>query len=58
MIVKSIFDAQAQTEIFERINKLTPQSQALWGKMNVAQMLKHCTQNIKLATKELSLPRI
>ena len=27
--------------LISRINKLTPQSQALWGKMSVAQMLAH-----------------
>ncbi len=58
MVVKSIFDKDAHTQILERINKLTPQSQALWGKMNVSQMLKHCNENLKLATKELALPRL
>ncbi|HNR20437.1 MAG TPA: DUF1569 domain-containing protein [Bacteroidia bacterium] len=41
--MKYLNEQTAQREIIERINKLTPQSNALWGKMNVAQMLTHCS---------------
>ena len=41
MEVKNLFDPLVKQEIIERINKLTPQSQHLWGKMEVAQMLAH-----------------
>lgn len=37
----SIFDPNTTTTILERLNKLTPASQAQWGKMSVAQMLAH-----------------
>ena len=40
--MKNIFDANDTHQTIERINKLTPQTQQLWGKMNVAQMLAHC----------------
>lgn len=41
MEVKNLFEPAAKQEIIERINKLTPQTQGLWGKMDVAQMLAH-----------------
>ena len=40
--MKNIFQTEATDELIGRINKLTPDSPALWGKMNVAQMLAHC----------------
>lgn len=40
--MKNIFDKTVTEEIVNRIQKLTPQSQPLWGKMTVAQMLAHC----------------
>ena len=41
MEVKNLVEPAAKQEIIERINKLTPQTQGLWGKMDVAQMLAH-----------------
>lgn len=41
--MNSIYDKVSNEAIIERINQLTPQSNALWGKMNAAQMCKHCT---------------
>lgn len=40
--MKNIFDQSVTAEIIERINKLTPDTQHLWGKMSVDQMLAHC----------------
>ncbi len=40
--MKSVFNKVDSQEIIDRINKLTPSTQAVWGKMNVAQMLAHC----------------
>lgn len=42
MALKNIFDKEVTDEVVERINKLTPETQPQWGKMNVAQMLAHC----------------
>src|ERR1700709_824443 len=42
--MKSIFDKATRDEIINRINSLNENSKAQWGKMNVSQMLKHCTQ--------------
>lgn len=41
--MKNAFNAADSAEIIERINKLTPASQPLWGKMSVGQMFAHCS---------------
>ena len=41
MEIKNLFDPSVKQEIIDRINKLTPQTQRQWGKMNVSQMLAH-----------------
>ena len=40
--MKNIFDKEVTTELIARINNLRPDTQGLWGKMEVAQMLAHC----------------
>ncbi len=42
--MKTIFDQTTRDEIIKRIGLLSENSTAQWGKMNVSQMLKHCTQ--------------
>ena len=42
--MKSIFDNAAREEILNRIHSLKETSPAQWGKMNVVQMMKHCSQ--------------
>lgn len=46
--MKYLNEQKAREEILERINKLTPQTNALWGKMNVSQMLTHCSRAIEV----------
>jgi hypothetical protein len=41
--MKSIFDKSTRDEIIMRINSLNENSKGQWGKMNVSQMLRHCT---------------
>jgi hypothetical protein len=50
--MKSIFNQTDNQEIIARIQALTPQSQALWGKMSVDQMLKHCNDAAIVAFNE------
>lgn len=52
-----LFDQQKATDIIERFNKLTPASQAVWGKMNVSQMLAHCQAPLEVAMGEHKLKR-
>ena len=51
----SIFNTDDNQKIIDRINKLTPESQAQWGKMNVAQMLSHCQAPMDVAFGNLNL---
>jgi len=41
--MKSIFNPANRNELIDRINNLDENSTAVWGKMNLYQMLKHCT---------------
>ncbi len=41
--MENIFKPEVTEKISSRINTLTPNSKAVWGKMTVAQMLAHCT---------------
>ena len=40
--MKNIFEGNTTQELIDRVNKLTPESERQWGKMNVDQMLAHC----------------
>src|SRR3954465_2757118 len=41
--MKSVFDQSTREELIKRIGSVSESSKAQWGKMNVYQMLKHCT---------------
>ncbi|RDW15826.1 hypothetical protein CWR48_19055 [Oceanobacillus arenosus] len=41
--MKNIFDHMYTAEVLKRIDKLSSNSQPEWGKMDVAQMLAHCS---------------
>ena len=49
--MKSLFDKEAYEEIMKRIDALSPDSQRLWGKMSVGQMVWHCQFPLKIAIK-------
>lgn len=49
--MKSIFDESTLHEVEERFSKLRPDSEPLWGKMSVGQMLWHCQVFVKDAIK-------
>ncbi len=53
--MKNLFDAMDNNEIIERINKLAPDTNAMWGKMTVAQMLAHSQTTIEVALGERKL---
>jgi len=42
--MKTVFDKATRDELITRINSLNENSTAQWGKMNIYQMLKHCTK--------------
>jgi len=47
--MKSVFNPADVAELTERINKLTPATQPLWGKMSVEKMLAHCNVSYEMA---------
>ena len=50
--MKSVFDQKVIAELLDRIDKLSPNSQPLWGKMNVGQMLAHCNVSYELVFED------
>jgi hypothetical protein len=42
--METILNQQSRENLISRIEKLNENSQPLWGKMSVYQMLKHCSQ--------------
>ena len=42
--MKTVFDNSTREELIARVNSLNENCKAQWGKMNVYQMLKHCTK--------------
>ena len=56
--MKNLFDRDSTDEILSRIDKLQPTSARQWGKMDVAQMLAHCSAAMDMATGESNLPRV
>jgi hypothetical protein len=53
--MENLFVADVAGSIISRINQLQPQSPALWGKMNVSQMLAHCQAPLEVALGEKKL---
>lgn len=50
--MKNIFDKAVTDEVIERINNLSVNSRAKWGKMSVEQMLAHCSVSYDLCYDE------
>lgn len=52
--MKTVLDKSTRDELVARIYSLTESSTAQWGKMNLYQMLKHCTlaEEMYLGTKK------
>jgi hypothetical protein len=49
----NIFNQANAAEIINRINKLNPATQPLWGKMAVGQMLAHCNVTYELVYEDI-----
>ncbi len=55
--MKNLLHKLAYEELNSRIQQLHPASNALWGKMNVAQMLAHLQEPLKAALSTQPVPR-
>ncbi|MCK6445213.1 MAG: DUF1569 domain-containing protein [Planctomycetes bacterium] len=57
MTTQSLFSATDRAVMLARIGRLTPTSKRQWGKMDVAQMCRHCQIGLLLAMGEMQLKR-
>lgn len=48
MPIKNLYDSDTLDHFLNRVNKLAPDTQRLWGKMSVSQMMAHCTAAIEM----------
>ena len=55
--MKNIFNPKDVQEIIDRINKLRPTTEHVWGKMTVSQMLAHCNVSYELVYEEEKHPK-
>jgi len=56
--MKNLFQAEAVDELVSRIDKLQPASPRQWGKMDVAQMMAHCSAALDMAAGRMNRPRV
>jgi hypothetical protein len=56
--MKTLFQPEVLAEVISRIDKLQPASPRQWGKMDVAQMMAHCSVSLDIASGKLNPPRI
>lgn len=55
--MRDLFNTEENRKVVERINKLSSESKAVWGKMGPAEMLYHCSQAMESAFGSLKLKR-
>ena len=48
--MRNLFQPEAVQEVMNRIEELKPTSQRQWGKMDVAQMMAHCSAALEMAS--------
>lgn len=51
--MKSLYNKADNEALILRINQLTAETQPLWGKMDVSQMLTHIMTNSRIQRNEL-----
>jgi hypothetical protein len=56
--MKNLFEAATVTEVKGRVSALRPESERVWGTMNAAQMLAHCSVSMEGAVGDRHPPRI
>jgi hypothetical protein len=56
--MKNLFEASSVSEVKERIAQLQPDSERVWGKMNAAQAVAHCSAGLEWATGDRIPPRM
>ncbi len=56
--MKNLFEAERVKEVKERLARLSSDSGRLWGKMNPAQVLAHCSLAMEWAVGDKIPPRM
>lgn len=56
--MNNLFESSTAEETVARIGRLQPTSQRQWGKMDVAQMLAHCSTAMDMATGKTAPKRM
>jgi hypothetical protein len=56
--MQNLFQPEAVTEVISRVEMLQPTTQRRWGKMDVAQMMAHCSGALDMASGRINLPRV
>jgi hypothetical protein len=54
--MRNLYEAAAVEEVKNRIARLRPNSERLWGKMNASQAVAHCSASVEMALGD-TLPR-
>jgi len=55
--MKNLFEQEGMQDIMSRIHSLQPSAPRQWGKMDVAQMMAHCSATMDMASGRLNPPR-
>ena len=55
--MKTLFEQEGAQEVIARIDRLQPAAVRQWGKMDVAQMMAHCSATLDMASGRLNPPR-
>src|SRR5512141_625162 len=53
--MKTLWNEDSRRELTSRLERLSPQSKAIWGKMNVSQMLAHLNNSLLMTKGELNV---
>ncbi|MFQ5641437.1 MAG: DUF1569 domain-containing protein [bacterium] len=55
--MKSLLQQAAREEILHRLKTLAPESHNLWGRLNVTQMICHCSDQVRMALGDIPCNR-
>ena len=55
--MRNLFEREAVEDVLSRIGSLQPASERKWGKMDVAQMMAHCSAVFDMAAGRVNPPR-
>ncbi len=56
--MKTLLEHEGMQDILSRLDNLHPSATRQWGKMEVAQMMAHCSATMDMASGRLNPPRV